>query len=113
MYKRQPLFRLAETFLIRAEAYGRKGNFSASVLDINKVRARAAFKAGETRNEVLARLYPGSENLAKTCLLYTSSYIIKYRTIVFHAMANTIFYFFYFDTYIITMLCKCFSCRII
>ena len=61
-----PLFRLAETFLIRAEAYGRKGNFSAAVLDINKVRARAAFKAGETRNEVLARLYPGSENLAKT-----------------------------------------------
>ena len=43
------LFRLAETFLIRAEAYGRKGNFSAAVLDINKVRARAAFKAGETR----------------------------------------------------------------
>ena len=61
-----PLFRLAETFLIRAEAYGRKGNFSAAFLDINKVRARAAFKAGETRNEVLARLYPGSENLAKT-----------------------------------------------
>ena len=56
-----PLFRLAETYLLRAEAYGRKGNYNAAIDDINKVRARAAFKAGETRAEVLARLQPGYE----------------------------------------------------
>lgn len=58
-----PVFRFAESFLIRAEAYGRKGNFSAAIADINKVRERAAFKAGDIRNEVIARLYPGSESL--------------------------------------------------
>lgn len=58
-----PLFRLAETYLMRAEANGRKGNYTAAISDINKVRERAAFKAGETRAEVLARLYPGHENL--------------------------------------------------
>lgn len=42
-----PLFRLAETYLLRAEAYGRKGNYSAAIADINKVRARAAYKSGE------------------------------------------------------------------
>lgn len=61
-----PVFRFAETYLIRAEAYGRKQNWSAAIADINTVRARAAFKAGQTRNEVLARLYPGRENLAAT-----------------------------------------------
>lgn len=40
-------------------------------------------------------------------------YIIKYRTIVFHAMSDAIFYFFYFNAYIITMLCKCFPSGII
>lgn len=63
-----PIFRLSETYLIRAEAYGRKeGPTSQNAInDINKVRERAAFKAGETRNEVLARLYPGHENLAQS-----------------------------------------------
>ena len=58
-----PVFRFAESFLVRAEAYGRKGNFSAAIADINKVRERAAFKSGDVRNEVIARLYPGSESL--------------------------------------------------
>ncbi|RHE91449.1 RagB/SusD family nutrient uptake outer membrane protein [Bacteroides intestinalis] len=58
-----PLFRLAETYLIRAEAYGRKGDYANAISDINKVRARAAYKIGETRSEVLARLQPGHENL--------------------------------------------------
>jgi hypothetical protein len=58
-----PVFRLAETYLLRAEAYGRKGDYSNAIADINQLRYRAAFKAGETRNEVLARLYPGHELL--------------------------------------------------
>ena len=57
------IFRLAETYLVRAEAYGRKGNYSAAIDDINQLRKRAAFKAGEKRAEVIARLYPGHENL--------------------------------------------------
>jgi hypothetical protein len=60
------IFRLAETYLIRAEAYGRKGQWSDAIADVNTVRARAAYKAGETRAEVIARLYPGAENLQQT-----------------------------------------------
>lgn len=58
------IFRLAETYLIRAEAYGRKGDFGSAIADINTVRSRAAYKPGETRAEVLVRLYPGSGTLA-------------------------------------------------
>jgi starch-binding outer membrane protein, SusD/RagB family len=58
-----PVFRLAETYLIRAEAYGRKGDYSDAINDINTVRTRAAFHVGNTRNEVIARLYSGHENL--------------------------------------------------
>lgn len=58
-----PVMRSAEAYLIRAEAYGRKGQYSKAIDDINVLRKRAAFKSGEQRNEVLARLYPGSESL--------------------------------------------------
>ena len=58
------VFRLSETYLIRAEAYGRKGDFGSAISDINVVRQRAAYKPGETRAEVIARLYPGSETLS-------------------------------------------------
>lgn len=61
-----PLFRLAETYLLRAEAYGRKGNYSAAIADINKVRARAAYKSGEKRAEVIALIQPGHEKLSQT-----------------------------------------------
>jgi hypothetical protein len=60
-----PVIRFAETYLIRAEAYGRKGDYPSAIRDINAVRARAAFKSGDTRDEVLARLYPGYENLTE------------------------------------------------
>jgi hypothetical protein len=58
------IFRLAETYLLRAEAYGRQGNFGSAIADINEVRRRAAYKPGEVRAEVLVRLYPGHETLA-------------------------------------------------
>ena len=58
-----PVMRSAEMYLVRAEAYGRKGQYDKAIEDINVLRKRAAFKAGEERDEVLARLYPGCENL--------------------------------------------------
>ena len=38
------VYRLAETYLLRAEAYFRKGNLSAAATDINAVRNRANAK---------------------------------------------------------------------
>jgi len=58
------IFRLAETYLIRAEVYGRQNNYAKAIDDINVLRARAAYKTGEKRAEVLARLYPGAEQLS-------------------------------------------------
>ena len=65
-----PVMRFAEAFLVRAEAYGRKGNYDLAVADINKVRERAAFKVGDTRAEVLARLYPGHDELSAKAQSY-------------------------------------------
>ncbi|MBL7738621.1 MAG: RagB/SusD family nutrient uptake outer membrane protein [Chitinophagaceae bacterium] len=52
------LMRLAETFLIRAEAYGRKGQYTQAVADINVVRQRAAYKSGEGRPKALVEWEP-------------------------------------------------------
>lgn len=57
------LMRLAETYLIRAEANGRKGNYAAALDDINVLRQRAAFKAGENRPASIVEWYPEAEQL--------------------------------------------------
>ncbi|TDH21379.1 RagB/SusD family nutrient uptake outer membrane protein [Segetibacter sp. 3557_3] len=44
------LARLAETYLVLAEAYGRKGDFANALVNINIIRTRAAYKAGEPKN---------------------------------------------------------------
>ncbi len=54
-----PLIRLAETYLIRAEAYGRKGNYTAAITDINVLRKRAAYHANENRSEIIMKYEPG------------------------------------------------------
>jgi hypothetical protein len=58
------LMRLAETFLIRAEAYGRKGQYTLAVNDINAVRQRAAYKSGENRPGVLIEWEPQASTLS-------------------------------------------------
>ena len=58
------LMRLAETFLIRAEAYGRKGQYAFAVNDINVLRQRAAYKGGENRPNVLVEWEPQASLLA-------------------------------------------------
>ena len=58
--------RSAEMYLVRAEAYGRKGDYASAINDINALRERAAFKPGENRAEVIARLYPGHDELEQS-----------------------------------------------
>jgi hypothetical protein len=43
------LARLGETYLIAAEAYGRKGDYAKALQYVNVVRQRAAYRAGEVR----------------------------------------------------------------
>jgi starch-binding outer membrane protein, SusD/RagB family len=57
------LMRLAETYLLRAEANGRKGNYLSAVDDINVLRNRAAYKAGENRPEICAIYEPQAGKL--------------------------------------------------
>lgn len=57
------LARLAETYLIAAEAYGRNKQYAKALTYINALRARAAYKEGESRSNVyyLAEQVPMGE----------------------------------------------------
>ena len=63
------LMRLAETYLIRAEAYGRKLQYALAIADINVVRQRAAYKNGESRPQVLVQWEPKASTLAASELI--------------------------------------------
>ncbi|WP_234734726.1 RagB/SusD family nutrient uptake outer membrane protein [Tellurirhabdus bombi] len=54
--------RLGETYLIAAEAYGRKGDYGKALTYINKLRERAAYKAGETKAPQFWQTEGGSRN---------------------------------------------------
>ena len=58
------LMRLGETYLIRAEAYGRQGMYAQALTDINVLRQRAAYKSGENRPSVLVEWEPKAATLA-------------------------------------------------
>ncbi len=55
-----PVFRLAETYLIRAEAYGRKDGTTSelAIEDLNVLRKRAAYHANENRSPILVNAEP-------------------------------------------------------
>jgi starch-binding outer membrane protein, SusD/RagB family len=56
------LARMAETYLILAEAYGRKGDVANALVNINIVRNRAAYKANEPKNPHHWMFYGGAFN---------------------------------------------------
>ncbi|MDX2048825.1 MAG: RagB/SusD family nutrient uptake outer membrane protein [Chitinophagaceae bacterium] len=56
------LARLAETYLILAEAYGRKSDYANALTNINIIRTRAAYKSGEPKNPHHWMFYGGAYN---------------------------------------------------
>jgi hypothetical protein len=58
--------RLAETYLIAAEAYGRKGDFVNALKYINVVRKRAAYAEGEAKPLETYRIDGGTNNTTST-----------------------------------------------
>ncbi|OLY92146.1 Starch-binding associating with outer membrane [Cnuella takakiae] len=60
------LARLAETYLIIAEAYGRKQDYGTALTYVNALRRRAAYKAGEERSPQIWWFLGGPNTLATT-----------------------------------------------
>ncbi len=60
------LARLAETYLIIAEAYGRKGDYTTALTYVNVLRSRAAYKSGEEKNPQNWMYLGGSNDLQST-----------------------------------------------
>lgn len=56
------LFRLGETYLIAAEAYGRLGNYEKAAELINVIRKRAAYKEGEEKPSEFLLIEGGKED---------------------------------------------------
>ncbi len=55
------LMRLGETYLIAAEAYGRKGNYDKALEYINKITARASYKENEKKPSQYYQVEGGSQ----------------------------------------------------
>jgi hypothetical protein len=58
--------RLAETYLMLAEAYGRKADYATAITNVNVLRRRAAYKANEDRSNQIWRFMGGPSTLANT-----------------------------------------------
>lgn len=68
--------RLAETYLIAAEAYGRKGDWTNALKYINIVRKRAAWAEGETKSPQVYKIAGGANNTTATDLTVTQADLI-------------------------------------
>lgn len=60
------LARLGDTYLVLAEAYGRKADYTNALLYINALRKRAAYKANEDRSSQIWRFMGGPATLDNT-----------------------------------------------